>query len=337
MANNYDSEALNEICSNIDLLEYASKSMNFEKRGADSYATHCCLHVDKTASLFITPSKNMFHCFSCGVGGNLINWLMTFENLSFNEAVEKVGKLAGIDIKNLKQCESLKIFKSIRRTTLGDSSKTITREILPETAIDKFSSEIPQEWVDESIKPDVMKTFNIRIDNEANRIVYPVYDKEFRLIGFKGRTRYENFKAMGIQKYMNYTKIGTTDFFIGMKEQYGKINQLKKVIIFEGIKSVMKAYGWGYDYSLAAETSCLNDEQIKILIQMGIKDVTIAFDSDVDIKKIRESTNMLRKFANVFVLRDRRFIRDRLLGEKEAPVDRGRGIFETLLAERRKL
>ena len=182
-----------------------------------------------------------------------------------------------------------------------------------------------------------MKIFNIRIDNEANRIIYPVYDKEFRLIGFKGRTRYENYKAIGIQKYMNYTKIGTTDFFVGMKEQYEKINQLKKVIIFEGIKSVMKAYDWGYDYTLAAETSCLNDEQIKILIQMGIKDITIAFDSDVDIKKIRESTTMLRKFANVFILRDRRFIRDRLLGEKEAPVDRGREIFETLLAERRKL
>ena len=47
--------------------------------------------------------------------------------------------------------------------------------------------------------------------------------------------------------------------------------------------------------------------------------------------------SILRKFANVFVLRDRGFIRDRLLGEKEAPVDRGREIFETLLAERRKL
>ena len=337
MANNYDSEALNEICSQIDLYEYASENYDFEKRGLDSYATHCPLHVDKTASLFITPSKNMFHCFSCGVGGNLVNWLMTFENLSFNEAVEKVGKLSGVDIKNLKQCESLKIFKSIRRITLKDNSKKITREILPETEIDKFSDEIPQEWVDEGINPDVMKIFNIRIDNEANRIIYPVYDKEFRLIGFKGRTRYENYKAIGIQKYMNYTKIGTTDFFIGMKEQYEKINQLKKVIIFEGIKSVMKAYDWGYDYTLAAETSCLNDEQIKILIQMGIKDITIAFDSDVDIKKIRESTTMLRKFANVFILRDRRFIRDRLLGEKEAPVDRGREIFETLLAERRKL
>ena len=47
--------------------------------------------------------------------------------------------------------------------------------------------------------------------------------------------------------------------------------------------------------------------------------------------------SILRKFANVFILRDRKFVRDRLLGEKEAPVDRGRVVFETLLTERRKL
>ena len=57
MANNYDSEALNEICNQIDLYEYASENYDFEKRGLDSYATHCPLHVDKTASLFIALLK----------------------------------------------------------------------------------------------------------------------------------------------------------------------------------------------------------------------------------------------------------------------------------------
>ena len=97
MANNYDNEALIELCSKVDLFEYASKDMDFEGRG-DSYAAHCPKHIDKTPSLVITPSKNLFHCFSCGVGGNIINWLMTFENMSFNDAVEKVGLLAGVDV-----------------------------------------------------------------------------------------------------------------------------------------------------------------------------------------------------------------------------------------------
>ena len=339
MANNYDSEALNEICNQIDLLEYASENLDFEKRGTDSFAAHCPLHTDNTSSLFITPSKNKFHCFSCGVGGNVINWMMSFENMSFNDAVEKVGKLAGVDIKNLKQCNALKIYKTIRRLSTENNKEEVTqnRVILDESEINKFSEDIPTEWVDEGISEESMKVFNIRIDDKANRIVYPVYDKHFQLIGFKGRTRFDNYKALGIQKYMNYTKIGTTDFFIGMKEQYENIKNKQKVIIFEGLKSVMKAYGWGYDYTIAAETSYLNDEQVKILIQMGIKDITIAFDSDVQMKKIIESTEMLRKFANVFVIRDRRYIKDRLLGEKEAPVDRGEEIFETLLSERRKI
>ena len=335
----YDREALGEMCSKVNLLEYAENTMEFKRNGNDSFVTHCPLHQDITPSLSICPSKNLFHCFSCGVGGNVINWMMSFENMPFNDAVEKVGKLSGVDIRNLKQCNALKIYKTIRRLSTGNNKEEVTqnRVVLDESEINKFSEDIPTEWVDEGISEESMKVFNIRIDDKANRIVYPVYDKYFQLIGFKGRTRFDNYKALGIQKYMNYTKIGTTDFFTGMKEQHENIKNKQKVIIFEGLKSVMKAYGWGYDYTIAAETSCLNDEQVKILIQMGIKDITIAFDSDVQMKKIIESTEMLRKFANVFVIRDRSYIKDKLLGEKEAPVDRGKEIFETLLAERKKI
>ena len=114
MANDYDNEALMELCSKVDLFEYASKNVEFEGRG-DSYAAHCPRHIDKTPSLVITPSKNLFHCFSCGCGGNILNWLMTFENMSFNDAVDKVGGLVGIDVKNLKQCSALKVYKNISR------------------------------------------------------------------------------------------------------------------------------------------------------------------------------------------------------------------------------
>ena len=99
----------------------------------------------------------------------------------------------------------------------------------------------------------------------------------------------------------------------------------------------MKAFDWGYDYTIAAETSCLNDDQIRILIQMQVKEVMIAFDSDVTLKSIRNSTELLCKFTNVYVIKDRRSKKDRLLGEKEAPVDQGREVFEKLLQERRKL
>lgn len=339
MATDYDNEALMELCSKIDLFDYASKSMEFEGRG-DSYAAHCPRHIDKTPSLVITPSKNLFHCFSCGCGGNILNWLMTFEHMSFNNAVEKVGSLAGVDIKNFKQCSALKVYKNISRLYKNDKKECVNRTILDATEIEKYSDETPIEWEEEGINPKIMKKYNIRIDHNANRIVYPVYDSGLNLIGFKGRTRFKNYKEMKIKKYQNYQKIGTTDFFIGMKENYENIKRQNEAIIFEGIKSGMKVEEWGYDYWLSSETGWLNDDQVLILIKLGVKNVVIAYDNDVAISKIRECTEKLRKFTNVYAVTDRRYLKDRLLGSSEdklSPCDKGKEIWEILYKEKRRL
>ena len=336
MANDYDNEALMDLCTKVDLLDYASKSMNFEKHGTDSYAAHCTKHVDKTASLVITPSKNLFHCFSCGVGGNILNWMMAFENMTFNEAVDKLVVLTGVDIKKLKQCSALKIFKTIAQMSRPASEKMNTRDILLDSAILKYDDEIPDEWVDEGIDPEVMKKYKIRIDKSANRIVYPVYDSEFSLIGFKGRTRYRNYKEMKIQKYQNYQKIGTVDFFIGMKENRQNIIKRNEAIIFEGIKSGMKVEKWGYDYWLSSETGWLNDAQVTLLVKLGVKTITIAYDNDVPINKIRECTDKLRKFVNLYTIIDK----DGLLGSSDgklSPCDKGREVWETLYQGKRRI
>lgn len=332
----YDDDMLQELCNHIDLYEYASRTMDFEQRGNDEYATHCPRHVDKTPSLFITPSKNLFHCFSCGCGGNIISWFMTFEHLSYDEAVKKVCNMAGGDIQHLHQCNSLSIFKQMRDVKQSKKKAIPYREILEETAFERFSEEIPSEWVEEGIDPEIMKKYQIRVDQQANRIVYPVYDNQLRLIGFKGRTRFPNYKELGIKKYMNYQKIGTINYFVGMKENQDSIRKKDEVIIFEGIKSGMKVEAWGYDNWLASETSCLNDEQVSILIQMHIKNVVIAFDNDVPLTKIQACIGILCKFTNVYVILDPK----RILGdpsEKLSPCDKGREIWEELYAQRRKV
>lgn len=337
MGDKYDSEALEELCSNIDLLDYASQSVDFKKRGYNSYAAHCPLHVDKTASLLITPSKNKFHCFSCGVGGNLINWIMTFENMSFKDAVDKVTNLAGVDINSLKQCESLSFYKSVYRSMQKSQNPAshITRQILDPSYLNQFSDELPQEWIDEGIRPDVMREFGIRIDNKSNRIIYPVYDNDLNLIGVKGRTRFKNYDELKIKKYQNYQAIGTTDYFSGMRENRDFIIKENSAIIFEGIKSVMKLRGWGWNTALGAETYGLNDAQALILIKMGIKDVTIADDKGISLNKIRELTftNKLRRFTNVYAVIDKHG----LLEDKMAPCDAGRAVWEQLYDERIKL
>lgn len=333
----YDKEALTEMCNKIDLLEYASQAYEFEQRGYDDYAAHCPRHIDETPSLMITKSKNLFHCFSCGVAGNIITWMMVFEKLSFNEAIDKIAALTGSDINHLKKCDALIFYKQLYEAKIRHiNTETCDREILPTDYMDRFSDEVPEEWVKEGILPEVMKKYDIRIDRIGNRIVYPVYDSDFNLIGVKGRTRFKNYKEMGLKKYQNYQKIGTTDFFVGMKENHESIIKNNKAIIFEGIKSGMKVEGWGYDYWLASETSALNEEQVKILIKLNIKDVIIAYDNDVSVAKIYKSTKVLRRFVNVYAIIDK----FHLLGdvsEKLSPCDKGKEIWEVLLRNKRRL
>ena len=333
-----DREKLREMEDEVDLLDYAQASFDFRKGGDDAYFCHCPLHVDKTPSLKISRERNVFHCFSCGKGGGLLSWLMTIEGLSFNSAVEKICKLTGKDINNLKVSSALKFYKEIKRSeesTIIVPNK-IERTILSPSEIEKFSSDIPQEWVNEGISPEAMRRYQVRIDYDSNRIVYPVWDNQDRLIGFKGRTRYEDYKSLKIQKYMNYTKIGTVDYFGGMKENRQVILNKKEAIIFEGVKSGYKAFSWGWDNWLSSETSALNKQQVVVLLKLGIKNVIIAWDNDVSWDKIVKETKTLRNFVNVYAIRDTKG----LLGKKEdklSPVDRGREIWEQLYTERKRV
>lgn len=328
-----DQEKLNELCSKVDLMEYAEKSIDFERRGSDVYAAHCPRHEDKTPSLMITPSKNLFYCHSCHVGGNIINWLMTFEHLSFNDAVDKTAMLAGIEIDHLKTCESLSYFKQIKRSQVQPIKFITDRQILPWSYYEQFANEIPQEWVDEGISADILQEYEIRVDKKSNRIVYPVYDKDGNFIGVKGRTRFKNYKDLQIKKYLNYQKIQTTDYFMGMKQNRENILATKSAIIFEGLKSVMHVAGWGYNNCLSSETSDINDAQAAILISMGIRDLTIAFDRDVGMGHIRKTTKLLQKYMNVYAVYDKWG----LLQDKDSPCDRGEEVWQTLYERKIRL
>lgn len=333
-----DREKLRELEDKIDLLDYAQMSFEFRKGGDDAYFCHCPLHVDKTPSLKISRNRNVFHCFSCGKGGGLLSWLMSIEGMSFNDAVEKICKLSGEDVKNLKVSSALKFYKEIKKSEESAIvvPNKIERKILPLSAINRFSADIPEEWVVEGISPEAMKRYQVRIDYDSNRIVYPVWDNDDRLIGFKGRTRFPDYKEMKIQKYMNYTKIGTVDYFGGMKENRQNIIGKNEAIIFEGVKSGYKAFSWGVDNWLSSETAALNKQQIIILLKLGIKNVVIAWDNDVSWDKILKETKSLRNFVNVSVVRDDQG----LLGRKEeklSPVDKGRDIWEILYQERKRI
>lgn len=317
----------------MDLLEYAEKTVDFQRRGSGEMAAHCPLHEDKTPSLMISPERGLFYCHSCHVGGNIINWIMTFEHLSWNDAVSKVADLAGVDVKNLKSCEALSYFKKIKNSLQTKINFVEDRQILPYSYYEQFSKEIPTDWEREGISVEVMKQYDIRIDHGSNRIVYPVWDNNGNFIGVKGRTLFKNYQDLGIKKYLNYQKIVSTDYFMGMKENRDNILASDTAIIFEGLKSVMHVASWGVNNGLAAETSHLNSAQVAILIQMKIKNVVIAFDKGVSLKEIKDCTKLLRKFTNVYAVYDKWG----LLQDKDSPCDQGEQVWNTLYERRVKL
>lgn len=331
----YDNEFLRQINQSVNLVDYIGQHIELKKHGKD-YFGHCPLHVDKTPSFSVNPSKNLFYCFSCSRSGGIIQYLKEYEELSFEEAVEKAARLANMDLSQMCQSKTVLFLKN----SIGNaqpSGTVSTHKILPPNEIDQYEDQIPQEWVDEGIDPDVMKLFGIRIDQISNRIVYPVYDLDGNLINIKGRTRYTNYKEMKLPKYINYYRVGTMDYFQSLNLTYPYVKQKNEIIVFESIKSVMKAYGWGFKNCVSAETHNMSKEQIELLIQLHVN-VVLAFDADVRYsdKSMRADLNKLKMFTNVYVIEDK----NKLLGgaeTKNAPADCGEEIWHRLYREKRKV
>ena len=334
----YDKDFLQEIESAVDLVEYA-KAQGFEFRERQgNYWTSCPLHQDDTPSLAIRKEDGFMKCFSCGLKGKIISWLCHIERMSFQDAVQKAANLAGKELSAMCSSETVLFNKRRASKTKKDS---VQHPLLPESSYDRFDLVQPQAWVDEGILPEVMKIFDIRYDAGSSRIVYPVRMLTGGLVGIKGRSvlSADTCKALGIAKYMNYNKIQTTDFFQSLDKTIPYVEEKREIILFEGIKSCMKAFGWGYKNTAAVEGHCLNHYQVRLLIQLGF-DVTVAFDSDVIYSDsqnaaLREALDTLSRFLNVYVVVDKKGV----LGGTEArnsPVDCGKEVWGELYESRER-
>lgn len=332
---NYDDDMLRQINEEADLFGYVSQSLELEKRGKEFF-TNCSHHVDITPSLSFSPEENSYYCFSCGRGGKLIGYLIDYEGLGFEDAVEKAASLANVDLSKMCQSKTVSFLKKYRMMR-SKRKQVFEHPVLPASAIEKFKKCKISEWLDEGIEQEVMDLFGVRFDEYSNRIVYPVYDINRNLINVKGRTLYENYKKMKIPKYMNYYEVGVMDYFQGLETTLPYIQEKNEIIIFESIKSTMKSYGWGYKNCVSAEKHSLTPEQIDLLIKMRVN-VVLAYDSDIRYTKdeVKNDIDKLRRLTNVYVVDDPQ----ELLGgvaAKNAPVDCGKEIWEELYFNKRKV
>ncbi len=332
----YSEEQLESLSEHIDLAEYIGQTEELHQRG-ENYFIRCPFHKgDDTPSLCIYTDTNRWYCYGCHRKGNIFNWIVQLEQISFPKAVEKVSQLVGIELTPHEESTSMTFFKEYNQISTTQGVHVDRPELdWQRDYVEKYKDELPEEWVKEGITDKAMREYNVRIDPVANRIVYPVFDSDNKFIGVKGRTRYPNYKALKLHKYINYTKIGTVDYFQGWQQALPYIITAKSVIIFEGVKSCMKAWAWNIRNTVAAETSKLSDGQLDLLIKNCICEVIIAFDSDQDFKSIAtdDKIKSLKMLTQVSVIRDVKH----LLGEKEAPVDQGEQVFRELLQKRYRL
>lgn len=103
-----DAKTFQELNDRVDLLKYASQTIELEQRGSDWWG-RCPLHTDNTPSFSITPSKNYYYCFSCGCHGGIVKFLMDFEHLTYPQAVNKACETCGNGFKRFLQIESILI------------------------------------------------------------------------------------------------------------------------------------------------------------------------------------------------------------------------------------
>lgn len=331
----YDDSVIDEIIENIDLVDYVGHQLDLKQQGREYFA-HCPKHIDKTPSLSITPANNKFYCFSCGRGGNIINYMMLYEGMSYEQAIEKAARLANVDLAHMCQSQTVLINRKLKKMVKRMEKEP--HKILEWKEYERYKVSSVPEWESEGISPQVLRTYDIRIDEDANRIVYPVTDMEGNLINIKGRTRFENYKLLKVPKYINYYPVGVLDYFQGYAQAKDYIAESGEVKIFESIKSPMKLWEAGIRDCVSAESHNLTREQIEWLVKSGNKTAVLCWDSDVNYqnKSVKSYINLLKRFMNVYILNDK----EGLLGgieAKNSPADCGLEIWEHLYKNRQKV
>jgi DNA primase len=293
---------LEEIKSKIDIVDFISEYINLSKTG-QNYRALCPFHPEKTPSFFVSPSKQIFHCFGCGKGGDVLSFLMEYEKLSFIEALSILATKAGIEFQiNKSSTYSISKDKLYRIYEIATeiyskklSESQIAQKYLTERGINQESIEIfkigyaPEEkdFLYQQLKKlgldeKIIKTSGLLsnfMDFFRNRIIIPIHDLTGRIVAFGGRLIEQEST---LPKYINSTdtpifKKGNSIFGLWQAKPY--IRQKGYAILMEGYIDVILSHQYGFKNSVAPLGTALTQEQLNKLKNFTNK-VVIVFDSD---------------------------------------------------------
>ena len=315
---------MEDLIEKVDIVEYISQYVNLTLKGQE-YVGLSPFTNEKTPSFFVNPNKHLWYCFSCGEGGTIIQFVRKYHKVSYEQAIKIITSWAHIVLTNEEP-----MLKIIRHYKKKEEELSI-REELPNDIMNKFKDITIQSWINEGIPREILEKYNVRYDDNACRIVFPVWDIEGKLINIKGRAAHPRWKDFGMAKYIYYYPLGKNDFFWGYHWHLQDVLAKNEIILVEGEKSVMKLEACGINNAVAIATSHLSKAQAQILMKLHTN-VVIALDKDKDPKQDKNLLN-LAHYNNCFIMIDK----ENLLNEKDAPIDKGIDVFKKLYEQKERL
>lgn len=294
------SSDIEDLRREIDIVDVISEYLNLERVGSN-YRTNCPFHPDRTPSFYVSPSKQIFKCFGCGVGGDAIKFVSLYENISYFEAALELAKKYGktLDLKKISKDE--RIFLAIDRASDFYRESLLKNEKVAEYLKDRgidgktvkrfglgfapSSEELVRVLRQDGFLEDYLKTKNlIKLGEKAyrdlfsRRVVIPIRDPRGRIIGFGGR----RLKEDNTPKYINSPdsevfKKGKNLFALYESKDY--IKEDGYAILVEGYFDVLKLFSEGIRNVVAPLGTALTYEQAELLSKYT-KKVYILYDGD---------------------------------------------------------
>lgn len=304
------------IKNRLSVDEVIGSYIPIQSNGAN-YKCVCPFHQDKTPSLIISPQKQIWHCFGCGVGGDIFKFVEEYEHISKQEVLQILAKKAGVELeKNISQKSDparvnlneiglkylewaastyhkvlLKLLQDKNnRITQYCLSRGLTLEIINQFEIGyaptgNFLLQLGQKHQLDSkalldtglLKQEEGK--NIK-DKFTDRLVLPIWNKAGQVVGFTGRSVPPD--KVERPKYLNSPQ---TDWFNKSQIWYGwhlartHILQEKKAIIVEGNMDVVASFSAGFKFTMASQGTSFSETQVKMLSSIT-KTIWLAFDND---------------------------------------------------------
>ena len=302
------------IFDNIDIVSLVSEYVKLEKRG-QNYLGLCPFHYEKTPSFTVSPEKKIAHCFGCGKGGNIFQFVSLIENITYNQAIVKLGTRLGLDIEsNNNKEESYDLNNELDIMYYGHRLLAdYYNYILLNT---KEAEDALKYLLDRGLSEDVIKHFNLgyapRDNNIAlnffnsnkinldlmveagllgkndngdyydvfkDRVMFPIKNNQNQVVAFSGRTMSSD---KNVPKYYNTheTKIfEKRTVLYNFSDARSFIAKENEVILCEGYMDVIKAHQNGMKNAVALMGTNIDNNKLKELLSL-VKKITLSLDND---------------------------------------------------------